>query len=224
MSRFKCWAESYCKKKPDACGEFCTAFVLLEALYTMSGMPKRYQYPQKLSIEKADAAVYKAVKDYIDDVVDNVDDGEGLYLFGKQTGTGKTSLACSAANAYLRRRAFTSNLECIVMYIHVPTFLEEYREAYHDGDKAVAMGHRLYDLVRARLVIWDDIGAEKPSDWVRERLLTLIDKRVGDGLANIFTSNLSISELANPEVLGKRLASRIKGCTKQYEFIGADKR
>lgn len=220
----KCWADTYCKKKPAGCSEFCEAYVILEALYSMSGMPKIYQFPQKLVIEKSDAASYTAVKAYMDDVVDNVDEGQGLYLYGKQTGTGKTSLACSVANAYLRRRAFYSNLECVVAYLHVPTFMEDYRKSYHDDDKAVEMAHRLSDILKSRLVVWDDIGAEKPSEWVRERLLTLIDKRVGDGLANIFTSNLTIAELSNPEVLGKRLASRIKGCTKQYEFIGSDKR
>jgi DNA replication protein DnaC len=221
----RCWAADYCKKKsPDNCHEFCLAYVLMEALYTQSGMPKRYQFPQSLTVPPIDTESFGKVKTFIGDVVNNIEDGRGLYLYGSRTGTGKTSLACAIMNAYFRKVVFVSNLECMGLYIHVPSFLEEYREAFDDSEKQRVLDEKIRNLYVAKLVIWDDIGAEKPSEWVRERVLTILDSRVGNMLSNIFTSNLSVAQLSESTVLGVRVASRIAGCTEQLEFKGADKR
>lgn len=222
----RCWAETYCKKRAqgEECSEYCTAYVLLEALYTQSGMPKRYQYPQTLAICPQDAAAYQKVKEYKDNVVERVEAGDGLYLWGQQTGTGKTSLACVIMNEYFRKKAFSSNLECLGLYLHVPTFLEAWRMSQNDPDRREEMEILVQNALTAKLVIWDDIGAERPSEWVRERLLTVLDRRTGEMLANIFTSNLSVEQLSSADRLGQRFGSRVTGCTEQIQFKGVDRR
>lgn len=218
----KCWAQEYCTKKSDEnCHDFCTGFVLLSTLYYQCGMPKIYQYKKKMLVEKADEKVYTAIKAYINNIEENVQQGSGLFLYGN-TGTGKTALACMAMNYYFRKMAFRSNADCLGVFLHVPTFLEDYRKSYGNND--YKFEELLDNLLTADMVIFDDIGSEKPSEWVRERLLTIIDSRVGDGLCNIFTSNLTLKRLESTELLGSRIASRILGCTNQYEFKGADKR
>jgi DNA replication protein DnaC len=227
MADVRCWAEEYCAKRGEegACHPLCVGYVLLEALYEQSMIPKIYQYPMALKVEKVDAGAYGRVKEYIADVVRNIEMGKGLYLWGRRTGTGKTSLACVVANVFLRKKAFVASCECMVVFLHVPSFLEEYRRAYdYKEEEALRWVERMEDVWNAPLVIWDDIGAEKPSEWVRERLLTIIDYRVGKGLANIFTSNRSIEELAVSEVLGSRISSRIRGCTEELHLVGVDKR
>lgn len=49
----------------------------------------------------------------------------------------------------------------------------------------------------ADLVVLDDLGTEKPSDWVVSRLFALVEKRYGDMRATCVTSNLSLDQLAD---------------------------
>ena len=72
------------------------------------------------------------------------------------------------------------------------------------------------------LVILDDIGAEKATDWVAERLYAIVDTRYRMERATIFTSNCPEKQLQ--EQLGGRIVSRIFEMTKQVPVIGPDHR
>lgn len=73
-----------------------------------------------------------------------------------------------------------------------------------------------------KLLIIDDIGSEKFTEWVRERLVSIINTRVSNGLSTIYTSNLSPEELK--EGLEERIASRILGYSGVIEIKGSDRR
>ena len=77
-------------------------------------------------------------------------------------------------------------------------------------------------LKKCKLLIIDDIGAERVTEWVRERLVSIINTRVGAGLSTIYTSNLSPEELK--EGLGDRISSRVLGSSGVVEITGADRR
>ncbi len=62
----------------------------------------------------------------------------------------------------------------------------------------------------------DDIGAEKVSEWTRERLLNIISDRYDSERTIIFTSNHSPQEIEM--VLGGRVRSRIEGMSVPIEF------
>lgn len=65
-----------------------------------------------------------------------------------------------------------------------------------------------YSLTRAcPLLVFDDLGAEKVSDWSRQMLFTLIDRRYRDCAQTIITSNLSLQELS--EQYDDRIPSRL---------------
>ena len=63
------------------------------------------------------------------------------------------------------------------------------------------------------MLILDDLGAEKVTEYVRQSLYTLINKRYLDNLPTFFTSNLSLDEIAAR--LDDRISSRI------FEMCGA---
>jgi DNA replication protein DnaC len=180
-------------------------------------MPVVYQYPIKITLEAGNKIAYERIGAFIGEITENVKQGRGLYLWGHNTGTGKTLNACRAMSEYFKRRAFESNLECLGVFINIPTFLEDIRKSY---DKKEFQEDILPDLLSADIVIFDDIGAEKPSEWVKERLYTIINQRVDSGQCNIFTSNLSLEKIE--DILGSRIASRIYGCTEQIELKGRD--
>ena len=136
------------------------------------------------------------------------------------TGTGKTAWACKIMSYYFRKIAFKSGLENEGLYIFLPTFLEDLRSFYDNPDPDFA--EEIQMVKSCKLLIIDDIGAEKPSEWVRERLLSFINARVSNGLSTIYTSNLSLEELDNK--MGQRVSSRIKGSTKEIQLSGSDRR
>lgn len=216
----KCWAEQYCKGYPKLCNQFCDAYVLLEIYYKHSNIPLRYQYPQELIVEKEDKPIYEAIGKIIENVGEWVEEGNSLYLFGKNKGTGKTSLACAIANAYIRYRVKNNpDLGPVVYFIKTAKFLEEIRLQFNNPTPDFPSKLELIENVE--LLIMDDIGAEKPSDWVRERLLNVIDQRYSNMKSTIYTSNLSIVQLA--ENLHDRIADRLRDCT-ILEFKGNSKR
>lgn len=67
----------------------------------------------------------------------------------------------------------------------------------------------LTGYVNVPLLVLDDLGAEKVSDYVKQTLYLLINKRYGDCRDTIITSNLSLEEIG--QSYGDRLASRIAG-------------
>jgi DNA replication protein DnaC len=56
-------------------------------------------------------------------------------------------------------------------------------------------------------LIFDDIGSEKPTDFVRSTWFEIIDERYSWGYPTVFISNLNISQIA--DALTDRVASRI---------------
>lgn len=62
--------------------------------------------------------------------------------------------------------------------------------------------------VRVGLLILDDLGGEKPSDWTAERLYLIVNRRWLDRKPTIATTNLTPAELK--EQLGERTYDRIR--------------
>lgn len=216
----KCYAEHYCKKNKQECSEICGGYRVLKALYTLSKIPIGYQYNIPLVPEREDLPKYEELNEYMKSIEEMVAQGRGLYIWSSGTGTGKTSWACKIMGYYFRKIAFKSGLEYEGLYIFLPTFLEDLRASYDNPDPE--FDDVLEYVRRCKLLIIDDIGAEKPSEWVRERLLSFINTRVSNELTTIYTSNLSLDRLR--EKMGDRIVSRITGSTKEIELVGRDQR
>lgn len=221
----KCWASGYCKRyETETCNQFCDPYVLMQAIYSQSNIPKKYQFDKPLEIDKAspDYGTFVDLKKYQMDVVMKVENGEGLYIWSHGTGNGKTTWATKIANYYIRKIIFTGQFEDVVMYINVPTFFEKLRQAFNDQTLVQDVNLMKERLLRSKLAIFDDIGAEKPSEWVKERLYEIINYRDNEQLTTIYTSNIPLAH--QKEILGNRIWSRIKGHTEALELKGADRR
>lgn len=125
----------------------------------------------------------------------------GLFLSGG-VGAGKTRMVASIANELAVR------YEIRPVVWPVPELLERLRRSVASGE-----GEDLLESVRrARCLILDDIGAERLTDWIQERLYLIIDYRYRQGLPTLFTSNLTLKELTDR--LSHRIASRIIGMSR----------
>jgi len=111
-------------------------------------------------------------------------------------GTGKTHLLAAVANALMYTTARP-------LYCVVPEFLAFLRESFDAGQSESCS--RRFELVRnAGVLLLDDLGAEKESEWTQEQLYRVINHRYNEGLPTLIASNLPLSEIE------PRIASRLR--------------
>lgn len=122
--------------------------------------------------------------------------GRGLVLAGN-CGTGKTFYAACIANALI-----DSGYE--VKVTNFATLINEIQGTYQ-GKNDIIRGLNKYPL----LVI-DDLGAERNSEFMLETVWNIVDSRYNSGLPLIVTTNLTLQELHNPgDIRRDRIYDRI---------------
>lgn len=140
----------------------------------------------------------------------------GSYIHGA-VGTGKTHVAYAIAEHV------EQDMKAPVMFWNTTELFAAMKNDF-DKRRQYADYETTIDklLSFTGLLFLDDIGAEKPSEWVAEQLYLLVNRRYERGYVTFFTSNLPISELS--ERLGDRTASRIAEMCDIYPLTGADRR
>lgn len=124
--------------------------------------------------------------------------GESLMLWG-EPGNGKTHLAAAIVNE-LSKKGY------IVVFQSVPELLQRIRRTFNSENKENET-QIMRALLECDLLILDDIGAEKTTEWVEEKLFNIIDGRYRKELPTLYTSNLEPKELKNQ--VGKRSYDRM---------------
>lgn len=120
-------------------------------------------------------------------------DGRNLVLVGP-TGTGKTHTAAAAC-----RVLHDTGWE--LRFVPVVELLDELRPGGREG--------ALAEYADATLLLLDDLGAERPTDWTGERLYALVNRRWLEERPTVVTSNLTPEELET--AVGPRVFSRLVG-------------
>lgn len=220
-----CLARRSCKLHGMACGTTCPWYIDLRYQMEMAGIPRRHA-KWSVGTLPADSENLAVLRKYAETVVDRISDGQGLYLYGT-VGNGKTTAACAITISYLIAKTYRDisqgrSSRQLVQFVNVPDLLAEIKRGFDNDGARQSTDNILDSLSRVSLVVMDDIGAERPSEWVRERLLTVVGKRYDDELATFFTSNYTLGALR--ESLDGRLTSRIAGMTKEIKFTGKDRR
>lgn len=115
-------------------------------------------------------------------------------------GTGKTHLAVAAMQEFGLLRSY---------FWKVPDFLEWIRVTAYGQDIGVLTVLKDY-VEQPFLLVLDDLGAEKGTDWAAEQLYRVIDARYDSRLPTIVTSNQDRDRI--DERLRSRLASGLVVC------------
>lgn len=170
------------------------------------GIPPRFYTATFASFQKeVQPSGYDFAKRFVDQY--RAGSKQGLYLFGIP-GSGKTHLAAAIGNAVLSARFMTA-----------PELLLSIKKTFKDDGADDSL---LDSLSQTKLLILDDLGSEKPTEWVKETLFILIDRRYTHNLPTVITSNYSLDELKMR--LGYRIASRIAEVCEMVELRPNDYR
>ena len=172
------------KKKLEIMQEFSKR---VERIIKNSKMSKRnlnYKF-DNFSSNTSNKKVLDNLKNYSEKLVNGIEK-KGLILVGNN-GVGKTHLACSIANKLIENGT-------PVIYGTLINLLAELRNSYDTDNNISEMEIiKLYENVE--LLIIDDLGKEKPSEWGLEKLFTIVNSRYENNLPVIITTNYNQNAL-----------------------------
>lgn len=108
----------------------------------------------------------------------------GMLLYGDVDG-GKSYAAAAIVNELTDRG--------------IPCLMRTIISLGNDLFKASDKNEYLSSLDRYRLLVLDDLGAEKDTQWMLETIYQIIDYRTRSGLPMLITTNLTWDEIKNPQ-------------------------
>lgn len=144
----------------------------------------------------------------------------GLLLMGN-VGVGKTHLAVSILKG-LTERGFTC------LFYEFGGLLKEIQNSYNYVSQTSEL-KVLEPVFNAEVLVLDEVGTSKPTDWVRDTMAHIINTRYNDKKLTIFTTNYLDSdgderEESLEDRIGVRLRSRLFEMSKTIVIKGEDYR
>ena len=133
-----------------------------------------------------------------------------LLIFGN-VGSGKTHLSAAIANDFTSKGIPTL----------FGTFIEHLEHIKSEFDSARANAY-LSDMKTMTVLVIDDLGKEKKTEWSQQVLFDVINYRYEHMLPVIITTNFDASELAN--YVGHPIWSRLYEMSNAVETQGGDHR
>ena len=197
----------------------------LNNIYTYK-MPKEIREASFKNIYKDDSNRLETIK-YLKKFYDSYKKGErikGLYLYGN-FGCGKTYLISALFNE-LAKKDIRSTI------IYFPEFLRSLKASFGNSDETY--DDKFNAVKESNLLLLDDVGAEKLSDWARDEVLgVILQYRMEEHLPTFFTSNLSLKEFeehlqigrsSEDKIKARRIIERIKYLTDEIEMNSVNRR
>ena len=197
-----------------------------EQMLAAANIPKRYQ---KCSFDNylpnggptsvnflSQAYALRDAKHLVDEFP-NIEIG---LLFIGPCGVGKTHLA----SAIIRALIIQKSVACL--FYDFRDLLKEIQDSYNPVSKISEL-KVLAPVYEAEVLVLDELGASKPTDWVRDTMTQIINTRYNDKKVSIFTTNyLDEPETPHEETLtdrvGVRLRSRLHEMCKVVTVKGDD--
>lgn len=198
----------------------CACRSISASLLEAARIPKRYEkcsfdsyFALNPSQEAALAFAKQAAEGYPSYEV-------GLLFLGT-CGVGKTHLAVSILKALIDK-----NISCL--FYDFRDLLKEIQDSWNSATQSSEMTV-LAPVYSAEVLVLDELGASKPTEWVRDTMTHIINKRYNDKKVTIFTSNYldakpGPADETLQERVGERLRSRLHEMCKVVSITGEDYR
>ncbi len=107
--------------------------------------------------------------------------GKGLLITGS-VGTGKTHLAVAILKALIETRGANG------VFCHYHELIKQIQNSFNPQVKETEM-QVLDPILNAEVLVLDELGASKPSDWVFDTLAHILNQRYNENRTTIITTN-----------------------------------
>jgi DNA replication protein DnaC len=156
----------------------------VDKLFKSARIPKRYQDKTLDNFDQSwQQKAYDYSIDYIKNWRGNSDNGRSIFFVG-DVGTGKSHLAYAILNKLIEKGVPG-------MAASVPDLLDDLRGKEDNG--------AIEALKEIDLLVLDDLGSQKNTEWVTERLFVILNSRYADLKPTIITSNHRLEVLEKTE-------------------------
>jgi DNA replication protein DnaC len=197
----------------------CLEVARMDRILAEARIPKRYEHcdldsylPNHESQKKAKIYVQRFLEKY-----PQIDVG---LLFLGTCGVGKTHLAVALLKQVIKERGDGG------IFYDFRDLLREIQASWNSISQTSEL-EVLRPVLEAKILVLDELGANKPTEWVRDTIAHIINCRYNDKKLTIFTSNY----LDNPtkqgeeslmDRIGVRLRSRLFEMCREVEIHGVD--
>ncbi|EOQ95335.1 IstB-like ATP-binding protein [Leptospira wolbachii serovar Codice str. CDC] len=214
------------KMLPCVCHNARFSLRNLENLVEKANIPARYRFQFLSTIDIGDTAndpdmSFIIAHDWANELVHKFKNPDfspqGFYLWGG-TGSGKTLLACVILNELIFRYGIT----CKYAKVN-KDFLSAIRDTYQSDSETHGQERSIEkEFANVDVLIIDDFGVQKESEFNNRKLYDLIDSRYEQEKLTLLTSNHSLVEWRDR---GQgRIYSRLMEMTKEIELKCPDYR
>jgi DNA replication protein len=202
--------------KPCVCRTRTTQSGLLDR----ARLPRRYERCHWNNYVPGNSTQRAALELSMQLAMDFPNTDEGLLLSGP-VGVGKTHLAVSILKG-LAERGFTC------LFYEFGSLLKEIQDSYNPNTKSSELSI-LRPVLVADVLVLDELGASKPTDWVRDTMAHVINTRYNDRKLTVFTTNYHDERLNDRDEtledrIGPRLRSRLHEMCRMVKITGDDYR
>lgn len=155
--------------------------------------------------------IMQVMQNYVDNFDKFKAEGKGLLLYGG-VGTGKTYAAGCVCNALEEKQ--------------IAAYMTDFRKISNMLLNTFNSKQDIMDdLNRFDLLVFDDLGAERKTEYMQEVVYSVIDARYIAGLPFIVTTNLTLEEIKAPKTIEEaRCYDRILERCHPVEVTGASQR
>jgi DNA replication protein DnaC len=202
----------------------CRAQRRTRRVLTLARIPRRYEHCTLDSFEpnfgegahRSLQAALRRARQFVDGYP-LVNDGSGLLLTGA-IGVGKTHLAVGVLQALVEERGATG------LFYDYRELLKQVQNSYNPRVASTEL-EVLAPVFDAEVLVLDEIGASKPTDWVWDTVAHILNTRYNDKRTTIITTNypnlpprgVASDEIApsaryatREETLGDRIGERMR--------------
>ncbi|HVJ08274.1 MAG TPA: ATP-binding protein [Acidisarcina sp.] len=204
-------------------------------LLARAKIPKRYEHCSIDSYDSAFpganrslAAAHMMARKFVEDYPTGTE-GKGLLITGS-IGVGKTHLAVGILHSLITIKG-VQGLFC--------DYRELLKEIQHSYNPQVAMTELevLDPIFKAEVLLLDELGAQKPTDWVWDTVALILNTRYNDKRTTIITTNYpdqppgavattaaarAMREESLGDRIGERMRSRLAEMCVTVEMQGGD--
>ena len=178
-----------------------------------SGLRERLANAAFANDDGSNPKITKIAKRYADNFAQMRKEGQGILFYGS-VGRGKSFTAACIANAVLEQ--------------NIPVLMTSFGRIVAQLQQNFDDRHSYYEWLNSfPLLIIDDFGAERGTEYMQEIIYTVIDNRYESNRPMIITTNLdaeSIRRIKESDLFHQRIFGRINECCIGIEVNGENRR